>query len=733
MRIATLGLTRLSPAALLGLLFAAPAPAQNPPPKSDGLYFTLQNPINEGQKKRIQSEIDAAKTDPRRNIKKIIFDFNPDGKEAATESFGPCLDLAEYIRTQPGNGITTVAFVHGKVTRHSVLPALACDDLVMASGSQIGQVAGGGVNLTRVQMDSYASVAGIHRAGPVRKMFDGEVKLLQAQYQGANIYVDPRKVDGPNPDKGYEEVRIINRTPVPLPAGIALYSVEDARKFGICKLQKDTVQELLEWYELPPDITTTNPFGGGIGAMKPVRVLVEGQINTALREKVRRQVEAAKARKENMFFFVLETAPGGDLQAARGLADDLVALGKDPEYRARTVAFIPGKAPDFALFLALACHERVMFKGEGDSEAVLGEFDAFVVPGKKLGQNVEFIRRSLEDVAQQAAVNKLIVDGLFDMNLTIYRARNNKTGAREIVSREELDARKGGDWVPEATIKDKGVLLKLTASRAMDLRLAKVVENKDIAEVYAQYGVEAKDVRASEPSWLDDFAAFLRQTHVSILLVVIGIAGLVLELKAPGLVVPGVVAAVCFILFFWAQTQLGGQLIYLAIMLFLLGLALLGVEIFLIPGFGVTGVSGILLILAGLVLAGLDKAPESASDWADIVTKLLRYGLTMAGSVILAFLLSRFLPKIPYANRLMLVPPEDKPEAAEELPALPGVAEAVSMLGQVGTATSMLRPSGLAKFGDRYIDVVTEGEFISPGTPVQVVEVEGTRIVVKGV
>ena len=111
---------------------------------------------------------------------------------------------------------------------------------------------------------------------------------------------------------------------------------------------------------------------------------------------------------------------------------------------------------------------------------------------------------------------------------------------------------------------------------------------------------------------------------------------------------------------------------------------------------------------------------------------MLRYGLTMAGAGVLAFLLSRYLPKIPYANRLMLVPPEDKPEVEETSP-LPGVDQAVTLLGQVGTATSMLRPAGLAKFGDRYIDVVTEGDFIPPGTPIQVVEVEGTRIVVKKV
>ncbi len=326
--------------------------------------------------------------------------------------------------------------------------------------------------------------------------------------------------------------------------------------------------------------------------------------------------------------------------------------------------------------------------------------------------------------------SKLIVDGLFDKNLVIIRAVNDKTSDHALMDEADLKGPGNKDWRREGVVKEKGVRLKLTASKAKDLKIAKTIDNKDISEVYALYGVDAKDVRSSEPSWLDDFAAFLRQTHVSILLVVIGIAGLVLELKAPGLIVPGVIAAICFVLFFWAQTQLGGQLIYLAIMLFLLGIALLGIEIFLLPGFGVAGVSGILLVLAGLVLAGLDKAPESTEDWVALIGKMLRYGLTMAGAVVLAFILSRYLPKIPYANRLMLVPPEDKQEGDESSP-LPGVDIAVSMLGQVGTATSMLRPAGMAKFGDRYVDVVTEGDFIPPGTPIQVVEVEGTRVVVK--
>jgi hypothetical protein len=95
--------------------------------------------------------------------------------------------------------------------------------------------------------------------------------------------------------------------------------------------------------------------------------------------------------------------------------------------------------------------------------------------------------------------------------------------------------------------------------------------------------------------------------------------------------------------------------------------------------------------------------------------------------VVISFTIARYLPNIPYANRLMLQPPSDTPNEAD----LPGTAEAASLLGAIGTSATPLRPAGMAQFGDRYVDVVSEGDFINSGSRVQVIEVAGTRIVVK--
>lgn len=723
---------RLLPAALLALAFTSPAMGQEP--AADGVFVTVNNPITEGAISQIRSQVEAARNAPRKNLKKVVFNFNPDGKDAATEAFGTSYDLAKYIRTLRDNGVQTIAFVRGKTTRHTVLPVLACDELVMSSDGRLGEVSARDRPLDQNERQVYEQFAGIGRAGPVLKMIDKDVRLVTAQYKGGTIYVDLQKVLRKDP--AYAEVQATNLTPVPMAAAVELYGVEQAIKYKLCHQTANTLDEVREKYGLPADALKSDKLGGR--AMAPVRIVLEGPVDTALREKVRRQVETAKGKKENTFFFEFKTAPGGEPTAARDLANDLLELGNSADYPARTIAFVPGDAPDYAIFPALACHELYMYKGpDPRQEAVLGDFATLVggpnQPQRKGGgANPKFVEDNLVELAEKTGHPKILIEGMFHHNLVIVRARNDRDGERRLMTEEELTGLRGQGWVLDSQVKHKGTLLRLTASTAESLRLAKTVNGKDVSEVYSQFGLEATAVRAAEPSWLDDFAAMLRRPGVSILLIIIGIAGMVLEMKAPGLVIPGVIAAVCFILFFWAQTQLGGQLIYLAIMLFLLGLALIGIEIFLIPGFGVTGVCGILLVLAGLVLAGLDKAPESTQDWVDLVRSMLTYGLTMAGAGVLAFVLSRYLPKIPYANRLMLVPPEDRPEV-EDLPPLPGVEAAVSLLGQVGNTTSMLRPSGTAKFGDRYIDVVTEGDFLPPGTPIQVIEVEGTRIVVKRV
>jgi membrane-bound ClpP family serine protease len=552
-------------------------------------------------------------------------------------------------------------------------------------------------------------------------MMDPNVEVWMGLRNQSVVYFDGRRKDEP------QLQNIFNPQPVRelTPGTIELYTAEKAMKYGLCKVIKESRQEIAELYQV-------SFLDDGLQGRSPKACKIElvGQVDDALREKLRRQLDEAKARKENTIFFVIDCS-GGSLEAARGIADDILELATLDE-PIRTIAYVPGKAPDLAAFPALACSQLVMYKGPNDSEAVLGDFETYLANAKKkkdTGVNPDFIKRNLIEVVKDRHPT-VLVEAMFDADMALVRARNDKTGERRLMTRQEVQAA-GKDWVEEATIKERGQLLKLTATRAREIRVAaQTVSNPDVREVYSAYAIEAKDVRDAKPHWLDSFAAFLRRTEVSILLILIGIGGLILEMKVPGMMIPGITAAVCFVLFFWSQSQMSGQIIYLAILLFMLGLVLIGLEIFVLPGFGIPGIAGILLVIAGLGLATLDRIPQTSEEWGTFGSRVMQYGLTMVAAAVLTLMFARYLPRIPYANRLMLVPPTDKPDALEPV-LLPGFEQAAALLGATGTATSMLRPAGMAKFGDVFVDVVTDGEFVQPGTPIQVIEVEGTRIVVK--
>jgi hypothetical protein len=136
-------------------------------------------------------------------------------------------------------------------------------------------------------------------------------------------------------------------------------------------------------------------------------------------------------------------------------------------------------------------------------------------------------------------------------------------------------------------------------------------------------------------------------------------------------------------------------------------------------------------MLAGLGLVTFDKVPQTGGEWTELGVKVSHYLFAMIGAFALSFAIAKFLPKVPYANRLMLSPPPE--HAVGSAAALPGASEAAELLGAVGTSNTSLRPAGVVRFGDKFVDVVSDGAFVPAGTRVQVVAVEGTRIVVKEV
>lgn len=704
--------------------------AQEPAARDDGLFITIPNPITSEATNRVKETVERAINGG--SVKKIIFDFNPSGQPASSRDFGPCYDLAEFLEQQ--HQITTVAFVHAKTTRHTVLPVLACREIVMSSEASLGDVLPDDPGSPKpTQEQAYARMAGRGREALVLKMLDRNLVLLEGRTRAGSVwFLDGRK----RAEAEREGVDSIDPQPI-VPAGtLALYSAAAARKYNLCQQIRESRQEVAELYQLPTTSLREDPLQG----RSPVayKMVVSGAINKALEERLRRQIGYCIRRGANTIILQLD-CNGGDYAVARSLADFFRTLKGPDGLPVVTIAYIPKAAPDRAAFLALGCTEIVMGKG-----AMLGGFLEGQKPAAPLGRprrnppaepraNLDLVRESLISLGQEQGVPPILIQGMFDNDLEIIRVRSKAgSGERKFVSKAELDAL-GDKWVPEGQIKAPGQLLELTAEKAKDFGLVRhVVDNSgEINEVYSLYGFEG--VRDPPPDWLQGLADFLGEPVVAMLLVIIGVTCLILELKMPGIGIPGVIAALCFVLFFWSQSQMNGQITLLAILLFLLGLALIGIEIFLIPGFGVAGISGLLLVLIGLGLATVEHMPQSRSEWISFGSTLTTFGFSIVVAGVSAFVLARYLPNIPYANRLVLAPPNERPDEPGGDPSLSQYADMMELLGAVGTSATMLRPSGMAKFGDAYVDVVSEGGYVPAGARVQVVEIEGHRVVVKEV
>jgi membrane-bound serine protease (ClpP class) len=213
--------------------------------------------------------------------------------------------------------------------------------------------------------------------------------------------------------------------------------------------------------------------------------------------------------------------------------------------------------------------------------------------------------------------------------------------------------------------------------------------------------------------------------------------GVYIELNTPGLGLPGLLAVTCIIIIIGSK-YLVGMANWVEVAIFAIGIILLAVEVFVIPGFGITGFLGIIFIFAGL-FGMLIRNPPGEVPWpkTDFAWDLFLDGLGglsigFVGFLCLAYLFARYLPKMYFLRGLMLQPAA----AGEQLP--PSITTTAPRstgidinVGDIGEVVSPLRPAGQARFAQATVDVVTVGEFLENGTKVRIMEIHGNRIVVR--
>lgn len=708
-----------------GLLPVSSARAEQPT-VTDGVFVTVRYPLDDKEVGRVMEITSLARQNFRNKVQaagegvkvtplKIVYDFNPDGQGSGASLYGSCRELAVFILGM--TDVTTIAFVHGEISGHAVLPVLACQELVMSDDARIGDAARNQPGpVGRDQLVFYREVAEKRGRSPalVLKMLDKDIEVFQATRNGGIWFVD-----GSQPP---EKDVIVNRGAGPvLPKGqTAMYSSDDALKYELCRLRKKTREEVASWYQLPPSSLREDAM---LGRPREAWVIeVRGPITHMLEETLKRRISRAVGQRANFIIFKLECG-GGDPEAAGNLAEFIRDLkdttGQNP---VMTVAYVTEPARDTALFLALGCTQIVLHKN-----AKLGDFEPYLKAHENYRNSISGM---LKDLAEKRYYPPLLVRGFVEPELVLWQVKNRKNPLERIVITDDQLRAEPDKWIAESQepLKAKDQVLTLDSETARQVGLAQyVVEDQE--KLLAAYRLGPQDVRQAGPDWLDRFAGFLRLPAIAVILVMLGISCLILELKMPGVSLPGIISALCFVLFFWAHAQLA--FIWLAMLLFVLGLVFIALEIFVVPGFTVMGVSGILFVLGGLALATLERWPQTESEWMLTLTNLGRFTFGLIGAVIAAVVVARYLPSIPYANRLVLTPPTDKLDSPEAEHAIAPARAA--LLGAIGVAATTLRPAGMVRFGEEYVDVVAEGSYIQPGARVQVVEIEANRIVVKEV
>jgi membrane-bound serine protease (ClpP class) len=413
-------------------------------------------------------------------------------------------------------------------------------------------------------------------------------------------------------------------------------------------------------------------------------VPITGEIQLGRSPFVERTTREANEGNYDLIIYEINTF-GGRLDAAVIIRDTII------NSRVPTICFINKRAISAGVLISLAANKIYMHPN-----STMGAAEPVSV-GIGLG-------------SQQETSEKVISYWRTELRATA--EKNNRDGKiAEAFADKSIE-------IEDLT--EEGKLLTLSTSQAIELGMADATA-ESISELLELEGFGDAAITVAKMNSAERVAGFLTQGLVSSLLITVALLGIFFEIKTPGFGVPGIVALVALALFFGSH-----YLVNLAgwgeIILFIFGVILLLVEIFLIPGFGIVGTVGIIAIFASLYMSLLGRF-VGATDFVS-GAKVLAISFIVSFVVILIAL--RFLPKFTPFQRLVLSTSEKETEGYRSSPA-----SYENLLGKEGVALTMLRPAGTAMIDSVKVSVVTSGDFIEKNSRIKVTEVEGYRVVVE--
>ena len=467
---------------------------------------------------------------------------------------------------------------------------------------------------------------------------------------------------------------------------------------------------------------------------------IRNEIGNGLRVYIDNGIEQASEAEADAIIFDVHT-PGGAVGAARDIIDAIQRT------EIPTIAYVNTEAISAGAMISLSCDQIVMRYG-----GAIGDSAPVSIQGEELSEKaVSYIRGKIRATAERQGRNPDIAAAMVDKRLYLVRFMEGEIVTlreEEYIERKEI----GEEMEIIAAGGPEGELLTLTTEEALEYNLAdgeadtvtdllgmyQIVEVDGERKALTTDGIVQKQMELGDNSvtvikslkdatqetvlvtLADRFVFFVTSPIISGLLLTLGGLGLLVEIRTPGFGVPGIAGLICLGLFFWGHRLLDISADYAAIA-FILGVVLLLIELFVIPGFGIAGIAGIVLMLGSVFFVFRNAY------------KLETAVFTLSSAIILTFALAialfYLLPRTRTWNHLVLSAAMDSGSGFHSAPR----EDFQVYVGKTGVALTPLRPAGTVRVDDTRLDVVTAGDFIVRDTPVKIINVEGSKIFVEAI
>jgi len=458
-----------------------------------------------------------------------------------------------------------------------------------------------------------------------------------------------------------------------------------------------------------------------VRAAGPLRVYVipiAGEVDPGMAAFLKRAIRDTSGRSGDIYVLEMDTF-GGRVDSALQMVDVLLDT-----QGARTIAYVKNKAISAGALIALACNELVMRPNTtlGDCAPITYSSEGPRMMGEKFQSP---LRAKFRTLARRNGYPEVLAESMVTADMEVYQVEMDGTlSYLDAEALADLSPAQKQSIVSQKTVVAKGELLTMDDEEALRFGFS-LMSAQTMEDMLAEMMLDPYEIVRIERNWSERLGTVI--SGIAPLLMMIGLAALYVELKAPGFGVFGVVGIICLGLVFFNQ-YLVGLADYADLLLITTGIVLLAVELFVLPGFGLAGVAGLVFIGAGLVLSFQNfVVPDPSLPWQQEL--LTRNIIQVLGSFIVAFVSAMAAIRYLLPRLGMMV---EGPYLGATLAKSRAVSDQAATLsiGSIGTALSTLRPAGKGLFAGEIYDIITDGEYIDKGAPVIVQEIKGNRIIV---